>query len=131
MSSSSVSLQLLENAVDAIEQMSHHMRESQPDVAFTSSTDLLSLSPNEEERVLIEETESYRERPTLSAIQFCLKSSMAMLAICHSLIEHDAAESPGERERHWKKLAADAKTAARTAYRAALILSDPDGNEGP
>jgi len=57
---------------------------------------------------------------------------MAMLAICQSLIEQAPIQSPRERERRWKQLASDAKMAGRTAYRAALILSDPaaDGGAG-
>jgi hypothetical protein len=68
-------------------------------------------------------------RAMRSAIHFCLASSMALLAICHSLIEQPATQSPSERERRWKKLASDAKTAGRAAYRAALVLSDPAANE--
>ena len=105
--------------------------DSEPNVPFTASTDLLSLSPNEEKRIRSNEEASYRTRPTLSAIHFCLTSSMAMLAICQSLIEQPPTQAPRERERRWKKLASDAKVAGRTAYRAALVLSDPAANEGP
>ncbi|CAN7262508.1 hypothetical protein LJR084_001239 [Variovorax sp. LjRoot84] len=129
MTTSSTSLDLLEKAVDALEQAAHHILDSEPDVPFTAPTDLLSLSPNEEERIRSDETASYRTRPTLSAIHFCLASSMATLAICHSLIEQPVTQSPSERERRWKKLASDAKTAGRAAYRAALALSDPAANE--
>ncbi|VTU28608.1 hypothetical protein SRS16CHR_04300 [Variovorax sp. SRS16] len=121
----SVSLQLLQRAVDAVEQTMHHVLRSEPDVHFTSPTDLLSLSPAEEERVRNEETTSNLKRPELAAIQFCLMSSMAMLAVCHSLFEEPSDQTPFDRERKWKKLASDAKTAGRTAYRAALVLSDP------
>lgn len=130
MATSSSSLNLLEEAVDAIERAAHHILDSEPDVPFTASTDLLSLSPNEEERIRSNEEASYRTRPTLSAIHFCLTSSMAMLAICQSLIEQPPNQSPREREQRWKKLASDAKMAGRTAYRAALVLSDPAASEG-
>jgi hypothetical protein len=131
MATSASSLNLLEKAVSAIEQAAHHILISEPDVPFTASTDLLSLSPNDEERIRSSEEESYRTRPTLSAIHFCLTSSMAMLAICQSLIEQPPIQSPRDRERRWKQLASDAKIAGRTAYRAALILSDPAANDGP
>jgi hypothetical protein len=130
MATSSSSLELLEKAVNAIEQASQDILDSEPDVPFTASTDLLSLSPNEVERIRGKEEASYRTRPK-SAIHFCLTSSMAMLAICQSLIEQPPTQSPRERERWWKKLASDAKMAGRTAYRAALVLSDPAANEGP
>ena len=130
MATSSSSLTLLEKAVSAIEQAADHILNSEPDVPFTASTDLLALSPNEEERIRTKEEESYRTPPTLSAIHFCLTSSMAMLAICQSLIEQPPTLSPRERERRWKQLPSDAKMAGRTAYRAALILSDPAADEG-
>ena len=128
MSGSSISLQLLQSAVDAIEQAVHHVSESEPDIRYTSPTDLLPLSPVEEERVRNEETASNRERPELTAIQFCLMSSLAALAICQSLLEQRPNQTPFERERQWKKLASAAKTAGRAAYRAALALSDPAAN---
>lgn len=125
MATSLSSLNLLEKAANAIEQAVHDILGSEPDVPFAASTDLISLSPNEEERIRSKEQESYRTRPTLSAIHFCLTSSMAMLAIYQSLVEQPPTQSPRERERWWKKLASDAKMAGRTAYRAALVLSDP------
>lgn len=118
-------MQLLQSAVDAIEQTAHRVLANQQDFSFTSQTDLLMLSLAEEERVQKEETASNRERPELAAIQFCLMSSLATLAICHSLLEQNSHQTPLERERQWKKLASDAKTAGRAAYRAALVLSDP------
>lgn len=129
MSRDAISLRLLENAVNAIEQTMHHVLGDESDIAFTSSTDLLPLSPNEAERVRNDETACYRARPTQAALHFCLTSSMAMLAICHSLVDQPPNQSPSERERRWKKLASDAKTAGRAAYRAALVLSDPAANE--
>ena len=65
MSRRSVSLQLLQSAVDAVEQTMHHALGGEPDFQYTSQTDL--LSPAEEERVRKEETASNRERPELAA----------------------------------------------------------------
>ena len=45
MSATSASLQLLQSAVDAIEQTMHHALGSEPDFHHTAQTDLLSLSP--------------------------------------------------------------------------------------
>lgn len=64
-------MQLLQSAVDAIEQTAHRVLANQQDFSFTSQTDLLMLSLAEEERVQKEETASNRERPELAAIQ-CL-----------------------------------------------------------
>lgn len=130
MTASPSSLDLLEQTVVALERAAHHILGVEPEVPFSGLTDLLPLGCDEEERIRSDEAASYRTRPTLSSIHLCLTSSMAMLAICHSLIEQPAIQSPRERERRWKKLASDAKTAGRAAYRAALVLADPAANDG-
>ncbi|MBT2305380.1 hypothetical protein J7E70_33840 [Variovorax paradoxus] len=129
MTASPNSLDLLEQTVVALERAARHILDAEPDLPFSASTDLHSLGPDEEERIRSDEAASYRTRPTLSTIHLCLTSSKAMLAICHSLIEQPAIQSPAERERRWKKLASDAKTAGRAAYSAALVLADPGANE--
>ena len=68
MTTSSSSLDWLKKAIDAIEQATCHIFGSEPDVPFTAPTDLLSLSPNEEERIRSDGAASYRTRPALSAM---------------------------------------------------------------
>ena len=121
----SISRGLIENAMGAVEQAVDYIFNDEPAVPFHPTTDLLSLSPIEEDQIRRGEQANYRSRPTTSALSFCLTSAISLLAIAHSLIDQPTALSPVEREQLWKKLAAETKVAGRAAYRAALILSDP------
>jgi hypothetical protein len=125
MTAATIPQDLLEDAVDAIEHAVREIFGNQPDVPFTSQTDLLSLSPNEEDLVRRAEANSYRERPTISAVNFCLTAAASLLSIAHSLLGQPVTLSLGERSQSWKQLANDTKVAGRAAYRAALVLSDP------
>jgi hypothetical protein len=115
---SSISRDLIENAMDAIEQAVHYIFSGQPATPLHSSTDLLSLSPNEEEMIRRDEEAIHRSRPTMSALSCSLTSAISLLAIAHSLVDAPAALSPYEREQLWKKLASDTKTAGGAAARA-------------
>lgn len=121
----SISRELIENAMEAVQQAVHYIFDDQPVVPFHPTTDLLSLAETEQKQILRGEQANYRGRPTLSALSFCLTSAVSLLAIAHSLIDQPEVLSPVEREQLWKKLAAETKMAGRAAYRAALILSDP------
>jgi hypothetical protein len=125
MTEASMSRDLIENAMDAVQQAVDSIFSDQPPVPFHSNTDLLSLDEKEREEIQRNEEANYRVRPTLSALSFCLTSALSLLAIAHSLVDQPEVLSPVERDRLWKKLAAETKMAGRAAYRAALILSDP------
>ncbi|OUM04422.1 hypothetical protein A8M77_01580 [Variovorax sp. JS1663] len=125
MTEASISRNLIENAVDAVQQAADSIFSNQPAVPFHSNTDLLSLDEKEREEIQRDEEENYRVRPTISALSFCLTSVLSLLAIAHSLVDQPEVLSPVERDQLWKKLAAETKMAGRAAYRAALILSDP------
>lgn len=122
---------LIENAMGAVEQAVEYIFNDEPAVPFHPTTDLLSLSPSEEDQIRRGEQANYRSRPTTAALSFCLTSAISLLAIAHSLIEQPTALSPVEREQLWKKLEAETKVAGRAAYRAALILSDPSAETAP
>lgn len=130
MTDPSISRDLIENAMDAVERVVHYIFDNQPAVPFHPTTDLLSLDENEQERIRHGEQANYRARPTMSALSFCLTSAISVLAIAHSLIDQPDTLSPVERDQLWKKLAAETKVAGRAAYRAALILSDPCAEDG-
>ncbi len=125
MSDPSTSRDLIENAMGAVEQAVGYIFNEEPAVPFHPTTELLSLSPSEEDQIRRREQANYRSRPTTSALSFCLTSALSLLAIAHSLVDQPTVLSPVERELLWKKLAAETKIAGRAAYRAALILSDP------
>ncbi|MDM0085711.1 response regulator [Variovorax sp. J31P179] len=117
--------ELLARAIDVIEEASHHMFSEQASVSFRSPTDLMALSPDEQDEIRRTEDLSFQARPVVSAISFCLRSAVSLLAVAHSLTEPSDEMSPSDRERAWKQLAAHTKLAGRAAYRASLILCDP------
>lgn len=125
MKTAKIAQDLLEDAVDAIKRAVDEIFGDQPGVPFTPQTDLLSLSPNEEEVVRRAEASSYRARPTISATNFCLTAAASLLSIAHSLLGQPVGQAPEERAQRWRQFADDTKVAGRAAYRAALVLSDP------
>lgn len=130
MTDPSISRDLVENAMDAVQQAVQYIFDNQPAVPFHPTTDLLSLDENEQEQIRRGEEANYRGRPAMSALSFCLTSAISLLAIAHSLIDQPDVLSPVERDQLWKKLATETKVAGRAAYRAALILSDPGAEDG-
>lgn len=116
---------LLARAIDVIEMASHHIFSEQASVSFRSPTDLMALSPDEQDEIRRTEDLSYQARPAISAVNFCLRSAISMLAVAHSLTEPSHEMSPSDRERAWKQLALHTKLAGRAAYQASLILCDP------
>lgn len=124
MTKSSNAQQLIEASVDSISRAVQEIFSAQPQVPFTPHTDLLCLTPDEERLVRHAEEASYRARPTLSAINFCLTAASSLLSIVHSLLGPTGV-APAERARRWSQFAEDTKVAGRAAYRAALVLSDP------
>ncbi|MDM0117591.1 hypothetical protein QTI66_36375 [Variovorax sp. J22R133] len=118
----------LERAAHAIEQAVHEIFEPEHELPFTAQTDLMLLSPNEQDLVVRAEKMSYQAQPAESAVKFCLTSAASLLAIAHSLLDDTSPLSCAQRERIWKDLAEDSKIAGRAAYRAALILSDPNAS---
>ena len=130
MTEPSSSRDLIENAMEAVQEAVDSIFSTQPSVPFHSNTDLLSLDEKEREEIRRNEEANYRVRPTVSALSFCLTSVLSLLAIAHSLVDQPEVLSPVERDQLWKKLAAETKMAGRSAYRAALILSDPGADRG-
>lgn len=116
---------LLAQAIDVIERASHHILGERASLDPKSSTDMMSLNGIEQELVRKAEDLAYRKSPVISAVDFCLQSSISLLAVAHSLTDRSRQGTPVEREQDWKKLATDTKLAGRAAYRAALILFDP------
>jgi len=117
--------QRLERAIDAVQGAMHEVLVDPSEVPFTPQTDLLSLCPNEARLVRNAEVGSYRSRPRVSAIAFCLKAAASLLSIAHSLLASGPrAVSLAEKGLRWRQLANEARSAGRAAYRATLVLSD-------
>ncbi|MDM0015445.1 response regulator [Variovorax sp. J22P168] len=116
---------LLVRAIDVIELASHHIFSELEAVNFQSPTELMALSDDEQQQVRETEDQNFKSRPAISAVNFCLRSAISLLAVAHTLTDPPHAMTPQEREEDWKKLGLHTKLAGRAAYRASLILCDP------
>jgi CheY-like chemotaxis protein len=116
---------LLVRAIDVIELASHHIFSELEAVNFQSPTELMALSDDEQDQVRQTEDQSFQSRPAISAVNFCLRSAISLLAVAHTLTDPPHEMTPQEREEDWKKLGLHTKLAGRAAYRASLILCDP------
>ncbi|MET0540568.1 MAG: hypothetical protein ABWZ88_02340 [Variovorax sp.] len=93
-------------------------------VPFYGPTLLASMQAADQEQALRAEQARYEENPETSALHFCVASAIALLEVSQVLLNPAADPTPQDRERQWKTLIAYAKTAGRSAYRAASILTD-------
>ncbi|MBC7395025.1 MAG: hypothetical protein H7340_16980 [Variovorax sp.] len=85
---------------------------------------LLSMSEIDQAKALQSERARYEANPEDTAVHFCLTSAIALLEVSQVLLNQGGDLSPQDRERQWKTLVAYTKTAGRSAYRAASILTD-------
>ena len=94
------------------------------EIPFYGPTLLASMT--EKDQLLAQQAEQarYEENPQDSAIHFCLTSAVALLEVSQALLNQARDPTPQEQERQWKTLVAYIKTAGRSAYRAASILTD-------
>ena len=94
------------------------------EIPFYGPTRLASMCEVDQAMAVSSEQAHYAADPTDSAIHFCLSAAVALLEVSQALLNKAAQRSPQERERQLKTLVAYTKTAGRSAYRAATILTD-------
>ena len=94
------------------------------EVPLYGPTMLLSMSEIDQAMALQSEQARYEANPEDTAVHFCLTSAIALLEVSQVLLNQGGDLSPQDRERQWKTLVAYTKTAGRSAYRAASILTD-------
>ncbi|CAN5782561.1 hypothetical protein BH11PSE13_BH11PSE13_06340 [soil metagenome] len=94
------------------------------EVPFYGPTMLLSMNEKDQAMALQSEQARYEAEPEDTAVHFCLTSAIALLEVTQVLLNQASDLSPQDRERQWKTLVAYTKTAGRSAYRAASILTD-------
>lgn len=116
----------IQRALDAIDQLLAEVEASTGAVPHFRHTDLVPLSNDEQERKAQLEKNAYAVQPERSAAQFCLLSASALLGVTQLLLNRTDAPSPSERLQDWNDLSELTKEAGRSAYRAALILADPE-----
>lgn len=123
MPAQTVNLQRVETALRELDQILGNLQQ-RADVPFYGPTMLASMTAMDQELALRAEKARYEEQPEASALHFCVTSAVALLEVSQVLLNQSANPSPQDRERQWKTLVAYTKTAGRSAYRAASILTD-------
>ena len=94
------------------------------EIPFYGPTMLQSMNEKDQAMALQSEQARYEANPEDTAVHFCLTSAIALLEVSQVLLNRSESLSPQDRERQWKTLVAYTKTAGRSAYRAASILTD-------
>ena len=122
-SSNPLHLQRVERALHELDQILGNLQH-RAEVPFYGPTMLASMTAVDQQLALRAEQARYDAQPEASALHFCVTSAVALLEVSQVLLNQGANPSPQDRERQWKTLVAYTKTAGRSAYRAASILTD-------
>lgn len=94
------------------------------EVPFYGPTMLQSTNKKDQAMAVRSERARHKANPEDTAVHFCLTSAIALLEVSQVLLNRSESLSPQDRERQWKTLVAYTKTAGRSAYRAASMLTD-------
>jgi hypothetical protein len=113
----------LERALNELDQILGTIGD-RAEVPYFGPTMLASLTAKDQSMALQAEQARYEKNPEASAIHFCVTSAIALLEVSQALLNKPEDPTPQDRERQWKTLVACTKTAGRSAYRAASILTD-------
>lgn len=119
----STDLRRLESALKELDQIQGQLRERSK-IPFYGPTLLASMNQQDQDLAVMAEQARYQAEPEESALHFCVAGAIALLEVSQVLLNRSAEPSPQDRERQWKTLIAYTKTAGRSAYRAASILTD-------
>ena len=117
--------ELLIDAIGTVETAIGQILRDGGNASFSSDSELREMSPADSARIAAQERASYQRQPAVAAMHLCLTASSALLGITQDLLHSAQFMTAEERERAWKKLASDTKIAGRAAYRAALVMADP------
>jgi len=118
-------LAAIERALGELDAVINGAKEVQKrEIPFYGPTLLASMTQKDQLLAQQAEQARYEENPQDSAIHFCLTSAVALLEVSQALLNQASDPTPLEQERQWKTLVAYIKTAGRSAYRAASILTD-------
>lgn len=110
-------------ALQALDQVLGTLKQ-RDEVPFYGPTLLASMNELDQRLAVEAEQARYGARPEQAALQFCVTGAIALLEVSQALLHQAESPTPQERERQWKTLVAYTKTAGRSAYRAASILTD-------
>lgn len=116
-------LQRIERALTELDEVQGKLGQ-RSEIPFYGPTLLASMAQLDQELAVRAEQARYEAQPEASALHFCVTSAIALLEVSQVLLNQTANPSPADRERQWKTLIGYTKTAGRSAYRAASILTD-------
>lgn len=116
-------LQHIERALTELDEVQGNLA-ARDEIPFYGPTMLASMTEMDQALAVRAEQARYEAQPEASALHFCVTSAIALLEVSQVLLNQKADPSPADRERQWKTLIAYTKTAGRSAYRAASILTD-------
>ncbi|MBU1360848.1 MAG: hypothetical protein KKC79_14735 [Gammaproteobacteria bacterium] len=114
----------IERALGELDQALGAASTQRREIPFYGPTLLASMTEKDQAMAQHAEQARYQTDPEEAAVHFCLTSAIALLEVSQVLLNRTANPTPLERERQWKTLVAYTKTAGRSAYRAASILTD-------
>lgn len=117
---------LIRQALASLEQVLNRSTALNEVPAVRGPTELATLSDEDRRAAEAAEQAKYRDDPALSAAHLCLTSACALLDVSQILLEPGHQETPEEQAHLWNELMGHTKIAGRAAYRAALILADPN-----
>lgn len=117
-------LSRIEKALAELDQLVGADKSEREEVPFYGPTLLASMTEKDQALALRAEQARYDADPEEAAVHFCLTAAIALLEVSQVLYNQGAHPTPQERERQLKTLVAYTKTAGRSAYRAASILTD-------
>ena len=114
----------VERALHELDQLLGACTSGRDEIPYYGPTLLASMSAMDQAMAVRAEQARYEANREESALHFCLTAAVALLEVTQALLTQQAHPTPQERERQWKTLVAYTKTAGRSAYRAASILTD-------
>jgi hypothetical protein len=124
MTSTPEQLSSIERALAELDTVLGAAKSPRREIPYYGPTLLASMTEKDQQMALRTEQARYEANPEESAVHFCLTSAIALLEVCQVLLNQSDEPTPQDRERQWKTLVAYTKTAGRSAYRAASILTD-------
>ncbi|MGJ7494397.1 hypothetical protein ACSFA8_04920 [Variovorax sp. RT4R15] len=117
---------MIQHILDAVDQLLVELETPAAKVPRLRSTNLAPISPDERARRIHLEERWYHAQPEQTAALSSLAAASALLRVTQLLLNRSASPSPKERFQEWNDLSELTKEAGRSAYRAALILADPE-----
>jgi hypothetical protein len=116
----------LERSIHAIEVILAGRYGDHEFVPWSGPTDLGELPPPVKETVIRRVEESNKASQERAAIHFCMSSAASLLTVTQLLMTEPVYRSPKDSDQRLREMVDEIRAAARSAYRAALMLLGQD-----